>query len=453
MTNHLLPTKIQTLIRNQLFKNGMWAIGGKVIVLPLGLLISALLARLLSPEDMGTYLFAQSIVLSGVVIAQLGLGPTAVRTIAAPLSIGDLALVGGNVRNLLYWGLAGAFVTAIIVNLLSNYIGIDSNIVFWVSLWIVVLACQKLLAEILRGFHDIRSAALIGDASAGGLFSYIIAALLLLFVWYTVGEFQLIAALSITVMAGAAAILLAFTILIKTLRSLNIPKGKWRHDFSWKMLYAALPVLMHTIANQVQNQSGIWMLETFQSSSEVALYGVAARLVALITVPLSVVNSVISPIIPDLFWQGQTNKLEKILRGLTTLSTIPAVLVLFIFWIAGPSVMELLYGEFYRSASNLLIILTIGVVFNVMAGSSGLTLIMTGHQRTLMGISLFSGFITVLGVYFAANIFGTVGVAMVVSISLLFKNILMVVYTKRLVGIWTHASPRVDFKMLINNLR
>lgn len=452
MANRLQPIKIQTLIQNRLFKNGVWAISSKVIVLPLGLLISALLARVLSPENMGTYIFAQSIVLSGVVIAQLGLGPTAVRTIAASLGIGDLASVSGNVRNLLVWGLVGAIVTAIFVNLLSNFIGIDSNIVLWVSLWIVVLACQKLLAEILRGFHDIRSAALIGDASAGGVFSYSIVAISLLIFWSTLGEIQLTTALSVTIIAGTAAILLALIILIKTVRNLNVPKGGKRHHFSWKILYAALPVLIHTIANQVQNQSGIWMLEAFQSSSEVAQYGVAARLVALITVPLSVVNSVISPIIPDLYWQGKKDKLEKTLRGLTTLSTIPAMLILFIFWVAGPFIMEFLYGEFYRSASNILIILTIGVVFNVMAGSSGLTLLMTGHQRTLMGISIFSGLITIIGVYYAAIMFGTVGVATVVSISLLFKNLLMIIYTRRLLGIWTHASPRIDYKMLTDIL-
>lgn len=451
LTNKSLLKKIQILIQSRLFSGGIWAMGGKLIGLPLGLFISVLLARVLSPDDMGSYIFAQSIVLSGIVIAQLGLGPTAVRTISAPLGINDLAAVRDNVRNLLQWGLLGALITAVIMNLLSDMLGIEPYIIIWVSLWTIVLAVQKLLAEIMRGFHDIRAATLIGDASAGGLISYIAATIMLLFIWYAYREIELTTALIITVMSGSIAAIWALVILAKTLRSLNLPKGKESAHFSWQFLYAALPILVHTVATLLQNQSGIWMLEAFQPSSEVALYGVAARLVALIGVPLSVVNSVIPPIIPDLYAKGEVGKLERILRGLATLSTLPAVLTLIIFLLAGPHILKLLYGEFYGSASNLLIILTLGTVFNVIAGSCGLTLLLTGHQKTMMGISISGGFFTIVAVYLAAPRFGTLGVASVVSGSLLIKNLVMLYFNKRLTGMWTHITLRFN-KQLIADL-
>jgi O-antigen/teichoic acid export membrane protein len=451
MLNKLLPARAQTLLHSQLFSGGIWAVGGKVFVLPLGLLINALLARVLSPDDMGTYIFAQSLVLAGVVVAQLGLGPTAVRMVAAPLGTGDLAAVRDSVQNLLQWGLAGAFITAVLMKLFSDLTGIEPATGVWISLWIVVLAIQKLMAEILRGFHDIRAAALIGDASVGGLISYVAATAMLLFAWRVYGQIGLPAALTITVIAGAIAVIWAFVILAKMLRSLNLPSRKGSKHFSWRFLYAALPVLVHTLATLLQNQSGIWMLEAFQPSSEVALYGVAARLVALIAVPLSVVNSVISPIIPDLFWKGETGKLERILRGLSTLSSLPAIIALSAFMLAGPLILGLLFGEFYRAAGNLLVILTFGTVFNVIAGSCGLTLIMTGHQKTMMGISIFTGLLTVVAAYFAAARLGTVGVAFVVSGSLLLKNLLMLYFNRHLTGIWTHVTLRFN-KRVVSDL-
>jgi O-antigen/teichoic acid export membrane protein len=444
MVIKLLPEKAQILVKSRLISGGIWAVGGKVFVLPLGLLISALLTRVLSPDDMGAYIFAQSIVLSGIVIAQLGLGPTAVRMIAGPLGTGDLGAVRDNVRNLLQWGLAGVLITAVLIILLKNFIGIEPNAVIGVSLWMIVLAIQKLMAEILRGFHDIRAAALIGDASAGGLISYIVAAVMLLFVWQLYGHIGFPAALTITVIAGATAVIWAFITLLRKLRSLNFSKGKGNAHFSWAFLYAALPVLVHTLATLLQNQSGIWMLEAFQPSSDVALYGVATRVVVLIAVPLNIVNSVVSPMIPDLFGKGETGKLERILRGLATLSTLPAVLALLAFIAVGPIFLELVFGEFYRAAEALLVILTVGTIFNVMAGSCGLTLLMAGHQKVLMNISIFSGLITITGVYLAAARWGTVGVAIVVSGTLLLKNLLMLYFTKRLTGIWTHVTLRLD---------
>jgi O-antigen/teichoic acid export membrane protein len=316
----------------------------------------------------------------------------------------------------------------------------------------VVLAIQKLTAEILRGFHDIRAAALIGDANAGGLISYSVAAVMLLFVWRLYGHIEFPAAVTITVIAGATAVIWAFVMLVRKLRSLNFPKARGTAHFSWSFLYAALPVLVHTLATLLQNQSGVWMLKTFQPSSEVALYGVAARVVALIVVPLSVVNSVIAPMIPDLFGQGKIGRLERILRSMSTLSTIPAIIALIAFIVAGPFFLQLVFGEFYRAAGDLLIILTIGTTFNVMAGSCGLTLVMTGHQKTLMNISIFTGLLTVVSVYFAASRFGAVGVASAVSANLLLKNTLMVIFNKRLTGMWTHTMLIFKRRILVDLL-
>lgn len=448
MLNAMLLARARTIAHSRLFSGGLWAVGGKVFVLPLGLVSSILLARVLSPDDMGGFVFAQSIVLSGVVVAQLGLGPTAVRMIAGALGTGDIAGVRDSIRNLLQWGVIGALVTAIVLNVAGDLIGLQPTVAVWASLWVIVLALQKLLAEILRGFHDIRAAALIGDASAGGLVSYIVSTIMLFIVWQFYGRIGLPDALMLTAIAGTTAIALALVLLVRTLKTLGLPRGEASKHFSWRFLLPALPVLVHTLATLLQSQFGIWILEAVQPSSEVALYGVAARVVALIAVPLGVVNSVVSPIIPDLFWQGETGKLERILRGLTTLSTLPAVAALVAFVIAGPFLLGLLFGDFYRAANEILVLLTVGAVFNVMAGSGGLTLIMTGHQNTLMVISIVTGIVTVVAVFLVVEPFGAAGVASAVSAGLLMKNLLIVYFNKRLSGMWTHLTLRFNRRVI-----
>jgi O-antigen/teichoic acid export membrane protein len=88
-----------------------------------------------------------------------------------------------------------------------------------------------------------------------------------------------------------------------------------------------------------------------------------------------------------------------------------------------------------------------------MAGSCGLTLILTGHQKTLMGISIFTGLLTAVAVYYTAGRFGTIGVASVVSASLFLKNVLMIIFNKRLTGIWAHAMLRLDSRTITDLLK
>ena len=49
------------LLKRRLLSGGAWAFGGKILVALTGLISSALLARLLTPQALGTYFLAYSI--------------------------------------------------------------------------------------------------------------------------------------------------------------------------------------------------------------------------------------------------------------------------------------------------------------------------------------------------------------------------------------------------------
>jgi len=69
-------------IKEKLLKGGAWAFAGKVVTALSGLAISALLARLLTPEEMGAYFLTFSLVSVAAIVAQLGLTQTVVRLVA-----------------------------------------------------------------------------------------------------------------------------------------------------------------------------------------------------------------------------------------------------------------------------------------------------------------------------------------------------------------------------------
>ena len=67
----------------RLVSGASWAFLGRMLALPVGLLSTMLLARLLSPADLGAYFLAFSLANLLAILAQLGLGRPMVKLIAA----------------------------------------------------------------------------------------------------------------------------------------------------------------------------------------------------------------------------------------------------------------------------------------------------------------------------------------------------------------------------------
>jgi len=184
-------------------------------------------------------------------------------------------------------------------------------------------------------------------------------------------------------------------------------------------------------------QADLWILGIFRSPDEVALYGAAARVVALVTMPLMIVNAVVPPLISEMYAQGKKKELEVALRKVATLSGIPSLLALGLFMFFGDSILGLFFGDYYKSGFLVLLILSLGHLVNVWVGSCGLVLMLTGNQSMMMMITLFCGVITVFGAYFLVFDYGVLGVAAAAAFGMILQNILMLVYVQRKVGIWT----------------
>lgn len=76
------------MLGSRLLSGGVWVLGGKVFIAASGLLSGALLARLLTPRELGAYFLAYSIVLFGSMLGSLGLQGAATRLVAQSLGLG-----------------------------------------------------------------------------------------------------------------------------------------------------------------------------------------------------------------------------------------------------------------------------------------------------------------------------------------------------------------------------
>ncbi|MDO9054468.1 MAG: oligosaccharide flippase family protein [Gallionella sp.] len=175
------------LILKPILSGGLWALVGRMAGVLLAVVINVLLSRILSPEAMGAYFLAFSLVVVHSTLAQLGLSQVVVRLVAESMQREQPGRAAKTIRLVfIYGGLGSATVGGVIFlgvgDWLAEYVFHSIyliEVMGWIALWVVSFTFQSLFAETFRGFHDIKSAALFG-----GVTSSIFTILLIVTVWF-----------------------------------------------------------------------------------------------------------------------------------------------------------------------------------------------------------------------------------------------------------------------------
>jgi len=424
---------------NRLLRGGLWAITGRVSSAFFGLCLYSLIAHLLSPEEMGSYFLIYSLISITVVLAQFGFTQTIVRLIAESIGTGRPGRALDAICLIFkYFALSTSIVACFFAFGFGKWLSIFifksllmTNIIGIAMIWMVVVAFEGLFGETFRGFDDIRFASIFG-----GLLSTIISVLLFGFIWMKDKQTDLKQLLTLMILSSFLSNLIAGILVFKKSKLL---KGN-ENIFSQEIFSIAFPLLITNLTLFALIQLPILILGAYRSQEEVALYGAAVRFVSLLEKPLLIINAVVPPLIAEMYFQNKNSELERVLRITASIATIPAVLILIVFLFYGKSILGIVYGEYYSKGAIILIILSIGQIANVYAGSCGITLMMTGYQTMMMKISLLCGFITAFGSILFVKNFGAIGIACVATTTLIMQNLLMLIFTKRKLGIWTYAN-------------
>jgi O-antigen/teichoic acid export membrane protein len=427
---------------SRLVTGGAWAFAGRAGMSVAALASNALLTRLLPPAQLGMYFVAFSVVLFGSVVSSLGLGQSVVRLVAQSMGqaqygrarylLRQVFLLGGMgaAAGGLGWGIAGPLVTHEVFHL--PLLGAASGLV---GTWMAMMTIQNLLAESFRAFHDIREASLFGGSLSG--LCFVIA---LGLVWLMHGGSELVNVL----LLAAASVLMSVVVgtLFLRRRIVSIPSSNALDPTinTGEVLRVAGPVWVTNLALVVLVQASVWVIGAFGPPADVAAFGSAMRLVTLVAMPLVIVNAVVPPLIAEMYSQGHLKELERILRGTATLAGIPAFAALVGVMIFADPILGLVFGDFYRTAAPVLIVLSLGQLANVWSGTCGLTLVMTGHQTSMMVITLVTASLVVGGALAVVGAWGTLGVAIVTAVGMVLQNMLMLVAARLKTGLWTHVG-------------
>ncbi len=434
----------------RLVTGGLWATVTRLATLIVTFLFNAALARLLEPNDVGVFFLAFSLVTLGTILAGLGLGKVVLRRVAQ-YRTGSSAGIRNSIGSALRLVLLGAVVIA------ATYVLVGAELVAMLfsaeelrrvalplALWIVAGTLLVLLADIFNGLGDIRTATTLGTVTIGLANGALALGALLGYsaLW---GAPTLAAAIYIMFTTTAVAACGGLVLLLRRLQTAPDAIDQ-RHDggrTARNLLHASWPLLVTNTALFFSNQADLWIVGIFLDQGDVATYGAVIRLVLLLGIPLQIVNIVVAPMIAELHAAGDLLRLETILRSTATVAGTLALVGFVAYALFGELLLRFVYGPFYGQGALALTLLGAGQLVAVAVGSCGITLIMTGRERTAMHVHLVSGLVTVVGTALVAERFGLVGIATAVVFGRALQNVLLLIYTKRLVGIWTAATPSI----------
>jgi O-antigen/teichoic acid export membrane protein len=421
-----------------------------------GIVTTGLLARMLSEQELGAYFLALSIVSLGAVVGSLGLPKTVVGLVAESMGVGRPGRARRVIRTVLGLGVFGALgiglAYLLVGDLVSEHLFHSSLLVGVTGLlagWIAIAVVQEITAEAFRGFHDIRLATLLGGLAtagkSGGLIMRVLLLGVLVLLWVRSEQTSLATVMLVCMGSGSVSVVVSLWLLYGKVSSLSPSEGaqdEVEPVSAKELLDDAIPFLAIGLTSLVLLSADVWILSALGSLKEVGIYGAASRLVTFVTMPLLIVNLVLPPIVSEMYAQGQTGRLERTLRTFSTLAGVPSLAVLLVFMLLGGPILGLVYGKpIYQGDTAILVLLILSAakLTAVWSGSCGLVLQFTGHQRSMLRVSLLTSPLFFVVAIWATQRYGPVGVACAVAVTTALQNVIMVLLAKRKTGMWTQV--------------
>lgn len=386
----------------------------------LSFFVTLLVARQLGVEQSGSYFLAFAIISILSAFARMGLDNTTVRFIGR---------AEGEARSVFNKAMLAVFVSSFFVFLFlygsSDFIAVYilkkpefASVLNAISLAVVGVSTFTLAANALQGLgYGLASISILNIFPnllllAGVLFFQIQSAIKLSFLY----------SLSSVLVFVCGCIFFLFKCPVSTCR------------ISWAELWkSCAPLWVVMIMSQTIQWSGQFVSGVFISSEEVARLAVAQRIAMLVSIVLVAINTIFSPRLSHAYSCNDLLLFKEYAitsAKLSLLSAVPVIGFMLIF----PSTIMAMFGEGFSSGFYLLQIFAVGQFFNAITGSVGYVLMMSGHEKDMRNVTIFSGVSSLVLVAFLSSSYGAFGGAVGAAFSLLIQNVLSVYYVKVRLG-------------------
>lgn len=348
--------------------------------------LNVFIGRLLGAEGAGLYFLALSVVTIGAVITKLGLDNALLRFIATGASSSDWNKVVGVFQMGMRMAACTSLAAAALVFIFAPWIAerLFDELALATTLramcfGIFTFAMMTLLTESLKGLKRIRDSMLVSSVLYPGI--------ALIIIWPLVSQFGASGAAAAYVLGTGSATLIGWIMWRKNIDGVAAAAPRFERAVLWR---SCRPLWAMSIINRgALTWTPLLLLGFWGSTEEAGVYGAATRVVMLVTLFLSSLNTAIAPKFAEIYDQGEIEILGKLVRRFSLLVTIAVSPIFFLMIFAGDWVMGL-FGPDFTQGGTALTILAVGQVINSLTGPVGNVLIMTGHERDCLNGSILS---------------------------------------------------------------
>ncbi|WP_369855125.1 oligosaccharide flippase family protein [Candidatus Thalassolituus haligoni] len=181
--------------------------------------------------------------------------------------------------------------------------------------------------------------------------------------------------------------------------------------------------------------SGVLVAGIFVDASELAYLSAAQRTAGVTSFILVVVNMTVAPRYARLWKESNLQEMRRLAR-VSTRTMIVLMLPIMVVMLCWPDWVMKLFGPGFEQGAVLLTIMAIGQFVNVATGSVGYLLNMSGHERDLKRVTLFSGPLTIVCAVLFTYKFGVLGAAWATALGASVQSLLAMLMVKRRLGFW-----------------
>jgi O-antigen/teichoic acid export membrane protein len=396
-----------------------------------GFLMTLVITRTLSVEQSGLFLLGFALCSAVGKICTLGLTTSFVRFMGGYHAVANWAVIKGvfnkGLKTVLFTSIGVALIIFVFAPFISNNI-FDKpqfeQVLRAMAFAIPCFALYQLIAFAFQGLHKPIISIFLQNISNQVI---VIIAVLIVSVFITE-----LTATFLSVIFTIAAFITVFIALIKWLSNKKLTVVA---DYSQTnaLVTSAKPLFYSMFMSLLVQYSGQISSGVYLSTSDVAYFSVAQRVSMLTSFVLIAVNLVAAPRFAASAKLGKTEELRSTSLFCSRIMVIMATPVV-VFMLFFADLLMGFFGEEYVQAAHLLKILIIGQFINVITGSAGFLLNMTGHEKDMRNVVFFSGPLA-LGLGLSLTpIYGPTGAAIATAIALASQNLIAVYMVKRRLG-------------------
>ena len=196
---------------------------------------------------------------------------------------------------------------------------------------------------------------------------------------------------------------------------------------------SARPNYVIMLMSQAVQWSAPIIIGVYLVAEQVAFFSVAQRIALLTSFILMAVNLVVAPKFANFKAKNDMEGIRKTALfsvRLLVLSAMPIVL----FMLLLPEFLMGLFGEQFKQGAVILQILVLGQTVNVITGSVGFLLMMSGNERDMRLVTIISGCGVLVSVPLFTSLYGAIGAAAATAFFISLQNLLAVYFVKKRLG-------------------